>query len=108
MYLIIFRSMFPQLNYRRRTNRQMITPHIIIPRPFDKLPNLRTLQVLELILICGPKISDKTTMMTGDYDATLSCASVDGHVLGSDALFSGCGAELGGEIVFADAAYVDG
>jgi hypothetical protein len=47
-------------------------------------------------------------MVAGDHDAAFSCRGVDGHVLCADALVFCRGAELGGEIVFAYAADVDG
>ena len=64
--------------------------------------------MVQFVLVRGTQIRHETSMVAGDHDAAFSCRGVDGHVLCADALVFGRGAELGGEIVFAYAADVDG
>ena len=71
-------------------------------------PDLRTLQMVEFILIRSTQISDETATMSRDDNTTFPRRSIDCHILCSNPLFLCRRTELSGKIVFAYTPHIHG
>jgi hypothetical protein len=85
----------------------MIPPYIINPRRLHKLPDLRLLEVVKLIVVCGRQVSAHGSVVVRDDHPASACRlrGLDA-VFGVHAFFADGGAKGLGILVLADAADV--
>ena len=86
----------------------MVATDEIKARGLDLFPDLRGLQVGELVLVCGCQMRNHTSVMAGDNDtaATGGLRGID-EVFGVDAGFLAEGAELYAVLIVANATDVE-
>lgn len=68
--LVVGRSLFSKSHDRRGADSQMITSNKVVSSTLDQLPDLRTLQVIQIIVVCGTEISTQRAVVIRDYDTT--------------------------------------
>lgn len=50
----------------------MVAPDVVDLGLLDQRPDVRLLQVLDLVLVCGSKVSDHAAVVAGDDDTALA------------------------------------
>ena len=84
----------------------MVSTYIKVFGTLYKFPDFGTFQVIQLIFVCGTKISDETTIMTRNNYSTFACRRVHGHVLGSYSFLFGRSTKLSGKIIFSNTSHI--
>lgn len=71
-HLVLRSSLLGKGQNGRDANCQVVSTNIIVLSLLDKRPDVRLLQVVNLVLVCRSKVSAHATVVTSDNDAALA------------------------------------
>jgi len=69
-YLVLRSGLLSKGQDGRDTDSEMVSTDIVDPGLLDQRPDVRLLQVLDLVLVCGSKVSDHAAIVARDDHTT--------------------------------------